>query len=227
MELGVDTGLDLKFTSLPCLHCTYVSWYFFGAKDSLQISHLRGHFGNLLVMSNFSLFLVSTDFLIALPKRVWSCLLSTLLMAQTICFRGSAFVLSPRSKLFVWSPWFVLIIKFYQDNLLVSSQYSLPQTCSQWFLPGKAYYHNLRKTLVMTSTSVKVNRSQEAPQDKKCSLFIYLSIYLSISEGWTNQWDNFSVTLSFMLTQSSDIKICLLCGHGFQRSYIFLTNRYV
>ena len=156
-----------------------------------------------------------------------SCLLSTLLMAQTICFRGSAFVLSPRSKLFVWSPWFVLIIKFYQDNLLVSSQYSLPQTCSQWFLPGKAYYHNLRKTLVMTSTSVKVNRSQEAPQDKKCSLFIYLSIYLSISEGWTNQWDNFSVTLSFMLTQSSDIKICLLCGHEFQRSYIFLTNRYV
>ena len=70
MELGVDTGLDLKFTLLPCLHCTCVSWYFFGAKDSLQISHLRGHFGNSLVMSNFSLFLISTDFLIALPKRV-------------------------------------------------------------------------------------------------------------------------------------------------------------
>ena len=101
------------------------------------------------------------------------------------------------------------------------------QTCSQWFLPGKAYYHNLRKTLVMISTSVKVNRSQEAPQDKKRSLFIYLSIYLSISEGWTNQWDNFSVTLSFMLMQSSDIKICLLHGHEFQRSYIFLTNRSV
>ena len=127
MELGVDTGLDLKFTLLPCLHCNVchgTSW----VRRILCKSHICVATLVIRLWCQISLFLLSPQISwLHYQKGCNSCLLSTLLIAQTICFRGSAFVLSPRSKLFVWSPWFVLIIKFYQDNLLVSGQYSLPQ----------------------------------------------------------------------------------------------------
>ena len=73
---NIDTGLDLKFTSPPCFHRTCESRYFFAAKDSLQISHSTGlfgkftDFGNTFVLSKFSPFLVSIDFLIPQSKSV-------------------------------------------------------------------------------------------------------------------------------------------------------------